>query len=184
MTLGPVTEMITTMDEKEARLFLQDAIDNYQINASILYRGHIVWNRKKITRNLQRIIDRGQLYGNKRVQWVRVVPSGKTDNATMACLPKVEKGFKPILSIYFYNFIVSCCGSQPHYSRAGWIGIYPTLNDLKRFFMTNEFGKSVAEYVPEWKSDVTRIVEDIERMLYPFRSFLKAKQKEDQERRF
>lgn len=181
--LNPVVDVIGAMQDKEARFFIQNAIDKYNLNASILYRGHLVWSRKKITRNLQRIIDRGQLYGNKRVQWVRVVPRNTEDNATMACLPKVEKGFKPILSAYFYNFIISCCGSEAHYSRAGWIGIYPTVTDLKRFFMRNEKGKSVAEFVPEWKSDAVTIVADIERMLYPFRSFMKAQQKEDEKQK-
>ena len=176
--LNPIISFISQLPEKEARIFLQDAIDEYRLYANIVYRGHVVWSRKRITRNLERVVKRGQLYDNKRnirVQWVRM--------GAMACLPKVEKNFKPLLNEYFYDFLVACCGSDPHYNRIGWIGIYPTLDDLKRFFTANEHNKPVSVYVPAWKSDVARIVEDIERMLIPFRSYIKAKQKEDEERK-
>jgi len=172
--LNPVLNYIVKLPQPEARLFLQKAIDEYNLNTNIVYRGHFVWSRKKILRNVKRIIFRGQLYDNKRstkVQWVRV---GK-----MACLPKVEKNFKPILSEYFYNFLITVCGSQQHYNRIGWIGIYPTVQDLKRFFMANEQNKRVTEYIPEWKSDCREIAEAVECLLCPFHSYVKSKRKED-----
>lgn len=170
MVLEPMLKRLEVMTEAQARMVIQDTIDGQGLGASILYKGNQVWSRRKIILNLKRIMARGQLYGNKRVRWMRVNNS--------VCLPSVEKGFKPILSQYFYDFLTLCCGSKAHYNRAGWIGIYPTLDDLKRFFMKNEHGKPVSEYIPEWKTDAKRIVEDIERMLYPFRSYMKAQQKE------
>ncbi|MGD0495462.1 MAG: hypothetical protein ABSB28_05415 [Candidatus Bathyarchaeia archaeon] len=172
--LSPMLNRLETLNVVQARLSLQDAIDDNTLYASILFRGQVVWGRKRITNNLKRIIARGQLYGNKQVKWMRVNPN--------ICLPSVPQDFKPILSEYFYQFLTMCCGSNPHYSRAGWIGIYPTLADLKRFFMKNEHGKQVSDYVPDWKADAQRVVEDIERMLYPFRSYLKAKEKEEARR--
>jgi len=175
--INPVLNYIEKLPQPEARLILQKAIDEYNLNANIVYRGHIVWSKKKVLRNLKRIIARGQLYDNKRstkVQWVRV--------GNMACLPKVEKNFKPILSEYFYNFLISVCGSQQHYNRIGWIGIYPTVEDLKRFFMTNEHNKRVSEYIPEWKSDCQEIAEAIECLLLPFQSYVKSKREEEEKR--
>lgn len=172
--LEPKLKHLDNMTEAQARIMIQDAIDEYSLGTSILYKGNQVWNRKRIVQNLKRIIERGQLYGNKQVKWLRV--------GSMLCLPAVPQDFKPILSEYFYNFLTLCCGSKAHYNRAGWIGIYPTVEDLKRFFMKNEHGKPVSEYIPEWKTDAKRIVEDIERLLYPFRSYVKAKQKEQSQR--
>jgi len=157
--------------EAQARLMIQDAIDEHHLNASILYKGNRVWSRRKILRNLERIMEKGALYGdkNKRVRWLRL--------GNMHVLPATPAHFKPILSKYFYEFLTLCCGSSAHYSRAGWIGIYPTLEDLKRFFQKNERGKPVSEWIPEWKADAKRIVDDIERRLYPFRSYVKSRQK-------
>jgi len=157
--------------EAQARLMIQDAIDEHHLNASILYKGNRVWSRRKILRNLERIMEKGALYRdkNKRVRWLRV--------SDTICLPKTPANFKPILSKYFYEFLILCCGSSAHYSREGWIGIYPTLEDLKSFFQKNEHGKPVSEWIPEWKADAKRIVDDIERMLYPFRSYVKSRQK-------
>lgn len=165
-------KQLDNIDDYQARLLLQDIVDEHMLYASILYKGSPIWSRKRIVNNLKRIIIRGQLYGNQRVRWIRL--------NSKACLPEAPKDFRPILSEYFYTFLTLCCGSQAHYSRAGWIGIYPTLEDLKRFFLRNEHGKPVSEYIPEWKTDARRVVEDIERMLYPFRTFVKAKLKEEQ----
>jgi len=167
-------DRLENLNVMQARLAIQDVIDTKTLYASILYRGHQVWGRRRIISNLKRIIARGQLYNNNRVKWIRVNSS--------FCLPAVPDDFKPILSQHFYQFLIMCCGSKPHYSRAGWIGIYPTLADLKRFFMKNEHGKQVSDYIPDWKSDALNVVEDIERLLYPFRSYIKAKQKEDAKR--
>jgi len=128
-----------------------------------------VWSRRKILNNLRRIIAKGNLYGNKQVEWLQV---GDTLR-----LPATPADFKPILSNYFYNFLHLSCGSIAHYSRSGWIAKYPTLEDLKKFFQKGEMGKPVSEHIQPWKTDVKRIVEDIERELYPFRSYLKQRQK-------
>jgi len=157
--------------EAQSRLLIQDAIDEHRLNASILYKGNRVWSRRKILRNLDRITERGALYRNKnkRVRWMRV--------SDTICLPETPSNFKPILSKYFYEFLTLCCGSSAHYSLAGWIGIYPTLEDLKRFFLRNERGKPVSEWIPEWKADAKRIVDNIEQKLFPFRSYVKSRQK-------
>jgi len=156
--------------EDKTRIVIQDAIDEHRLNASILYRGNRVWSRTKILNNLERIIEKGTLYGNKRVRWLRL--------GSMLCLPATPADFKPILSDYFYEFLIHCCGSIAHYNKAGWIGIYPTLEDLKRFFLKNEYGKPVSDYVQSWETDVKRIVDDIERRLYPFRTYVKSQQKQ------
>lgn len=162
--------MLKNLREDKARIVIQDAIDEHHLNASILYKGNRVWSRRKILNNLERIIEKGTLFGNKRVRWMHV--------SETICLPETPADFKPVLSKYFYEFLIMCCGSIAHYNLAGWIGIYPTLEDLKRFFLKNEHGKPVSEWIPLWKTDVKRIVEDIERRLFPFRSFVKSKQKQ------
>jgi len=156
--------------EDKARIVIQDAIDEHHLNASILYRGNRVWSRMKILNNLERIIEKGTLYGNKRVRWLRL--------GSMLYLPATPADFKPILSDYFYEFLTLNCGSIAHYNKAGWIGIYPTVEDLKKFFLKNEYGKPVSESVSTWKSDVIRIVADIERRLFPFRTYVKSRQKQ------
>jgi len=167
--LDAMQPLLKTLGVAEARLLIQDAIDEHHLNASILYKGNRVWSRRKILRNVERIMEKGTLYGNKRVRWMRV-------NDTI-CLPEAPANFKPVLSKYFYEFLTLCCGSSAHYNLAGWIGIYPTLEDLKRFFQKNERGKPVSEWIPGWKADAKRIVDDIERMLYPFKSYVKSRQK-------
>lgn len=171
---GVLEKMPRLKDQPKARILLQDAIDENHLKADILYFGNRVWSRKKILNNLERIMEKRTLYGNKRVSWVR--------NGKMLCLPATPDDFKPVLSKYFYEFLTLCCGSMTHHSLAGWIGIYPTVEDLKRFFQKNEHGKPVSEWITTWKTDVKRIVEDIERTLYPFRSYVKAKRQEDRYR--
>jgi len=168
--LETMQPLLKTLGEAQTRLMIQDAIDENHLNASILHKGNRVWSRRKILRNLERIIEKGTLYGNKRVKWLRVNDS--------ICLPETPANFKPVLSKYFYEFLTLCCGSSAHYNLAGWIGIYPTLEDLKSFFQKNEHGKPVSEWIPEWKADAKRIVDDIERTLYPFRSYIKSRQKQ------
>lgn len=166
--LRPVLATLPTVKENEVPILLSKAIDEFQIRASIMYRGHIIWSRRRIIANLDRIIQAKQLYiSTQKVRWIKV---GK------GCLPNVPKDFRPILEDYFYDFIVQVCGSNPHYNKAGWIGIYPTLEDLKKFFKENEFGIPVSKYIPSWKSDAKRIVQDIEIKLFPFRSYIKARQ--------
>lgn len=160
---------LTKLTEGNARLQIQQAIDENHLTASILYKGNAVWSKTKILRNLDQIIKKGTLYGNKRVKWMKV--------GSMLALPAAPQDFKPILSDYFYEFLHLNCGSIAHYNKAGWIGIYPTLEDLKEFFLKNESGKRVIEHIPAWKTDVRNIVEAIEVKLFPLRSYVRYKQK-------
>lgn len=52
-----------------------------------------------------------------------------------------------------YNFFSLRCGSIAHYNRHGWFGSYPTLESLKSFFKSNEFGQPVVDSCPEWDYD-------------------------------
>lgn len=162
--------LLKNMVEAKARILLQDAIDKEHLKVDILYLGNRVWSRRKILQNLKRIMEKGALYSNKCVKCVR--------SGDKLSLPAVPDNFKPVLSRYFYDFLIFCCGSEAHYNLAGWIGSYPTVEDLKQFFRKNEYGKPVSEWIPAWKTDALRIVEDVERTLSPFQSFMKAKRKE------
>lgn len=151
------------MEEPVARVVLQDLIDEKDIRATIMVNGNSVWSKKRILLNLRRIMELKQLYksrtpGRKLVAGVLYLPV-KTD---------------PVLSHYFYEFLHLCCGSAAHYSIDGWIAQYPTLDDLKKFFKKNEFGKRVLDQIPSWHTDVYRIVEAIEIHLYPLESYVKA----------
>jgi len=64
-----------------------------------------------------------------------------------------------------YQFLNLCCGSIAHYNKQGWIDTYPTVKHLRQFFIRNEFGKRVLDHIPYWKTDVKRIVEEIEKIL-------------------
>ena len=66
------------------------------------------------------------------------------------------------LTNYLYQFLSLSCGSIAHYNKYGWIACYPTLHDLKQFFRRNEYGQRVLNYLPTWKTDAYKIVENIE----------------------
>ena len=68
------------MKEANARLKLQQVIDEHLLKASILLNGNSVWSKKKILRNLDRIIKHGILYNENQRK-------------------------PPILSQYFYEFL-------------------------------------------------------------------------------
>ena len=128
--LGPQLNQLVQMDEKDARLKIQEVIDEHRLAACIMVNGNSVWSKRRILGNLRRIRDAGRLYGEKTphrelVAGVLYLPV-KTD---------------PILSKYFYQFLHLHCGSAAHYSIDGWIAEYPTLEALKRFFRKNEFGQ-------------------------------------------
>jgi hypothetical protein len=159
------------MTEGNARLRIQQVIDEEHLTASILYKGNCIWSKTRIMRNLDLIIKRGTLYGNKRVRWLKV--------GGMLTLPAAPQDFKPLLSNYFYQFLHLNCGSAAHYDRAGWIGTYPTLDNLKKFFLKNEHGKRVIDWVPSWKTDVKAIVEAIEVKLFPLQSYVRWKEKSE-----
>lgn len=140
---------LRTSDEGTARLKIQKLIDDQGLKASILINGNTVWSRKRILKNLRRILNHGTLYNE-------------------------DQDKPPILSHYFYEFLHLCCGSIAHYDIHGWIHKYPRVEDLKKFFMKNEWGKRVRDNIPTWNTDVKVIVEDIERVLFPFQAYMKT----------
>ncbi len=144
---------LNEIPEAEARLYIQDAIDSHNLKATIMYDGNTVWSRKRILRNLRRIIKAGVLGY-----------AGYTPIGSMLRIPSMERG-KMILSDYFYKFLCLQCGSIAHYNKAGWVAEYHTVEDLRDFFLGNELGKRVSEYIPSWKTDAKRIVADIEKEL-------------------
>lgn len=156
---------LESLSEPKARLEIQKLIDEQKLKASILFDGNGVWSCDRIIRNLRRIINAGTLYDRKRP---RFIPIG-----SMLRMPTIGK---TILSKYFYDFLSLCCGSIAHYNIQGWVATYPTVDDLKRFFKKNEFGKPVKDSIPYWKTDAKRIVEEIEKLLFPFETYMKTRQ--------
>jgi hypothetical protein len=156
---------LESLPESKARLEIQRLIDEQGLKAPILFDGNTVWSKTRIISNLQRIIEHGTLYNKKKPRWTPI--------GSMLRMPTV--GDCP-LSDYFYDFLHLNCGSIAHYSKQGWVATYPTVDDLKQFFKCNEYGKRVLDDVPGWKTDVKRIVEAIETLLFPFESFMKAHQ--------
>jgi hypothetical protein len=157
---------IDTMAEPEARLKIQEVMDNQSLKADILFDGNGVTSLTRIIRNLNQIIEHGTLYDRNRP---RLIPIG-----SMLRMPSVGDC---ILSDYFYEFLHLDCGSIAHYNKQGWVCEYPTLDDLKAFFKKNEYGERVLDDIPEWKIDAKRIVVAIEAKLFPFESYMKKKQK-------
>lgn len=156
--------LLEARPEAEARLKIQDLIDEYDLKAAILVNGNSVWSKKRIIRNLKRILKRGTLYDENKPIYTPV--------GSMLRLPN---GAAPILSKYFYQFLHLQCGSIAHYNIHGWIHHYPTIDSLKKFFKSNEFGKKVSEWIPEWYADARRIVEEIEQLLFPFQTYMKSR---------
>ena len=144
------------LPEPEARLKIQEAIDRNRLKARIMVNGNGVWSRRRIIQNLRKIMQAGTLYNGEspRKVWI----------GSFLSLPSSGK---TILSKYFYEFLHLCCGSIAHYNIRGWIIKYPTLKDLRAFFLKNEYGHRVIDYIPEWKADVKLIVQEIERILFP-----------------
>ncbi len=78
-------------------------------------------------------------------------------------IKRVKKNGMKSMTKYLYKFFSLACGSIAHYNKNGWIDYYPTFEHLKQFFIRNEFGSRVINYIPIWKADVHNIVVDIER---------------------
>jgi len=154
------------LKEPKARIKIQDLIDEYDLKADILYCGNTIWSRKRIIRNHKRIIKAGTLYDPKRPSYVPI--------GSMLRMPVVGK---TILSKYFYEFLHLECGSIAHYNIQGWVTRYPTLEDLKQFFRKNEYGRRVLDSIPWWETDVRRIVQDIEDLLFPLQSYMRYRKK-------
>ena len=52
---------LPTLTESQARLRLQDCLDNENIKATILFSGNSVWSKKKILRDIKKV----KVYGMK-----------------------------------------------------------------------------------------------------------------------
>lgn len=147
---------LSSLSESKARLLIQEVIDAERLKADILLNGNNVWSFERIMRNLKEIVKAGTLCGEK-VRTCYPLASGIS-------IPTI-RDYQPILSRYSYNFLHLCCGSIAHYDIYGWISHYPTVEDLREFFIKNEYGRRVKDWVPGWKTDVKRIVEEIEVIL-------------------
>ena len=144
-------ENLKTIKEADARLMVQQLIDQHHLRAFININGSAVWSKDRILRNLEEIIKHGTLYNQ-------------------------EQAKPPILSHYFYQFLHIVCGSTAHVDIHGWIHKYPTLEHLKKFFKSNEFGKPVIEWIPKERTDAREIVVTIEKTLFPFQTYMKTRQ--------
>jgi len=143
---------LQSVKESEARLIIQQLIDEHHLKASILINGNRVWSKARILNNLERIMKHGTLYN----------------------LENQKK--PPILSRYFYNFLHLECGSVAHYDIHGWIHKYSTIEHLKKFFKQNEFGQRVLEWIPVRHSDARAIVQEIEMRLFPFEAYMRQRE--------
>ena len=79
-------------------------------------------------------------------------------------IKQILKNGMSALNKYTYTFIINACGSIAHYSKSGWIGEYPTIEDFKQFFKKNEYGAPVIKYVNGYE-DHKDIVSDIYKLL-------------------
>lgn len=86
-------------------------------------------------------------------------------NKTIEHFERVVENGMDHLSEHLYQFFSLCCGTIAHYSRLGWIDVYPDMEALRRLFRRNEFGERVLKHVPTWKTDVKRIVAEMEKLL-------------------
>lgn len=110
---------------------------------------------------LQSLIDTEKLHA-------RILINGNgvwSFDETIRDIRKVIKGGMEKMTNRLYEFLHLCCGSIAHYNKQGWIDTYPTVKDLRQFFTRNEFGERVLDHIPHWKTDVKRIVEEIEKIL-------------------
>jgi len=64
-----------------------------------------------------------------------------------------------------YEFFHLNLGTIAHYDKRGWMATYPTIEDIKSLFESNEYGNRVVDDVPAWKTDVKRIVNDMQNLL-------------------
>lgn len=60
---------------------------------------------------------------------------------------------------YLYEFFHLQCGSIAHYNKMGWFQTYPTREDLKEFFKSNEYGSAVRNNPPSWHYDARKATE-------------------------
>ncbi len=67
---------------------------------------------------------------------------------------------------YLYEFFHLQCGSIAHYNKAGWFQTYPTLEDLKEFFGSNEYGTAVENNPPSWHYDARQATGQMATILF------------------
>lgn len=77
----------------------------------------------------------------------------------------IKSGDMHRLNDYTYKFLINACGSIAHFDKEGWIGHYPTVNHLRKFFLKNEYGKRVLKFQPYWAGDRIEIIKEIEALL-------------------
>lgn len=66
---------------------------------------------------------------------------------------------------HLYGFFNLCCGTIAHYDKYGWAHEYPDNEALKQLFRRNEYGQSVVNGMPGWKTDAIKIAKDMEEIL-------------------
>ena len=140
-TVAALNELALIDNEYKDRLLIQEIIDKKNLKADILYDGNNVWSFKKVIKHFKQTL-------KSKPSAISEYGSGQWD-----------------MSNYLYKFLSLECGSIAHYNKYGWIGEYPTLQDLRQFFISNEFGKRPRFDQPSWASDRIRILEEIERIL-------------------
>lgn len=145
---------LARMPESEARLVIQEIIDQEKLKADILFDGNTVWSFTRIIRNLRKIVKARTLYNPHALSYIPI--------GSLLRMPTIGK---TILSDHFYKFLIGVCGSIAHYDKRGWVAHYPEVEDLKQFFQKNEYGKRVLDYIPKRFSDARKIVKEIEKIL-------------------
>jgi len=119
--------------ESDDRLIIQNSIDTYKIKAHILYDGNNVYSYNKIIRDFKKAL-------KSKPSEISEYGSGDWD-----------------MTDALYKFFSLVCGSIAHYNKYGWIGTYPTKDDLKRFCKCNEFGQDIVKHQPNWATDRIKI---------------------------
>lgn len=66
---------------------------------------------------------------------------------------------------HLYKFFNLCCGTIAHYDKYGWSQVYSDNRALRSLFKRNEYGRSVVNFMPGWKTDAIRIAKDMEEIL-------------------
>lgn len=124
-------------NEYQDRLTIQNAIDKHKVKASILYAGNSVYSFDRVIKDFKRAL-------NSKPCKMTEYGNGDYD-----------------LTDYLYDFLSLACGSIAHFNKYGWIGTYPTKQDLKDFCFRNEFGQDILNEQPHWASDRQRIAKEI-----------------------
>lgn len=180
---------IEAMSEKDARLAIQERIDEHRLLATVMFDGNSVYSKRRIIDNLDKIIQAGVLWDKGTHEFRDADSAGRSIKIrhTQTEAPKrvqigplliPRENFRCLLSPYFYEFLHLCCGSIAHYDIHGWVIEYPTVDDLKKFFACNELGCRVLDYIQNYSPQFTdhiEIVKAIEARLYPFRTYMAAK---------